>query len=105
MRKLVLLFAVASLTAGAAQAIAAPKAATGEQTPALAVTPASYTGAAARAEAPRQLYICNEDEGVRLVAPAADYGFVTAKQVLAGRTWSGAKCITASEARKLFAAK
>lgn len=87
MRIATLIIVSGALMAGAAQA--GPVAPTGQKVLVSATTPA------------KTLIVCNEDEDARLVARDVDYGFVTAKQVMAGANWTGAKCITPAEARRL----
>lgn len=100
MRIAVLMIAAGALMASAAHATTEPVAATGQKVLAVAVA-ADTNPAARRAEPSRMLIVCDAEEDAGAVARDVDFGFVTAKQILAGRTWTGTKCITASEARRL----
>lgn len=100
MRMVVPMIVAGALMASAAQAAAQPVAETGQKIHAGAVTP---DPGAARAKPSKVLVVCNADEDARLVARDVDFGFITAQEVLAGREWSGPKCITAKEAQRLGA--
>ena len=94
MRTVLLTLAFGALMGGAAQAGEAPDA---------IVTKATVTQASTTAAPKKELMVCSEEERdmASQVRDLGMPGFVTAKQVTEGKTWTGARCITPSEMRRL----